>query len=188
MDKTFWKRSRRWMRFLGAVPVVVALLLGGCAHRWSPGQAPPVALEAVGPFEKGYSVHLTNNQPDNTYHLFGGAGGHTHYANYNEWTGFYVKYWGDELAKRGVDVTDRSPNKIAVKLDNFMFIQGFAVVRTNMKIHFSSPDGWKKDFEETDTSGWSMGRAFGSLIYHSVEKVMKDPDVMGRMKTPAGAK
>ena len=188
MDKNGRTHCRRWKGLLSAVSVMVALLLGGCAHRWSPGQAPPVALETVGPFEKGYSVHLSNNQPDNTYHLFGGAAGHTHYANYNEWTDFYVKYWGDELAKRGVEVTDKSPHKIAVKLDDFLFVQGFAVVRTNMRIHFSSPDGWKKDFEETDTSGWSMGRVFGSLIYHSVEKVMKDPEVMGRMKPSAGAK
>jgi hypothetical protein len=57
-----------------------------------------------------------------------------------------------------------------------------------MKIHLSSPDNtWSKVFEETDTSGWSMGRAFGSLIYHAVEKMMMDPEVMTRMRPEGGA-
>jgi len=62
------------------------------------------------------------------------ARGWTHYANYNEWTDFFIKYWGEELSKRGVAVGPQSPNKINVKLYDFMFIQGFAVVRTNARI------------------------------------------------------
>jgi hypothetical protein len=33
-----------------------------------------------------------------------------------------------------------------------------------------------------------MGRAFGSLIYHAVEKMMMDPEVLARMKTRGDAK
>ncbi len=55
-----------------------------------------------------------------------------------------------------------------------------------MKIHLSSPDNtWTKVYDETDTSGWSMGRAFGSLIYHAVEKDVQDPEILARMKPGA---
>lgn len=170
------------------VSSLLLLLLAGCAHTWHPGEAPPVPMEAVGPLASGLSVDLINDQPNTTPQLFAGIGGHTHYAHYNEWTAFFIKYWTDELVKRKVAVSKESPNKISVKLDSFMFFQGFAKVRTNMKIHLSSPDNtWSKVFEETDTSGWSMGRAFGSLIYHAVEKMMMDPEVMTRMRPEGGA-
>jgi len=94
-----------------------------------------------------------------------------------------IRYWGEELMKRGVAVGPQSRNLISVKLDDFRYYQGFAKIRINMRIHLSSSDNtWRKDIEETDTSGWSMGRAFGSVIYHTVEKLMRDPEVLGRMK------
>ncbi len=181
---------RRWFS-VGCGPARILfplflLLSAGCAHTWHPGQAPPIPLETVGPLASGSSVDLINAQPDTTPQLFGGVGGHTHYANYNEWTDFFIKYWTDELIKRKVVVSKESPNKISVKLDSFLFVQGFAKVRTNMKIHLSSSDNaWTKTYEETDTSGWSMGRAFGSLIYHAVEKYMQDPEILARMKPGA---
>jgi len=163
--------------------VVAALLLGGCAHTWSPGQAPPIPLEATGPFPPGMSVHLVNAQPLSEPQLFAGFGGHTHYANYNEWTEFFIRYWTEELTKRGVAVGPQSGNKISVRLDDFRMFQGFAKIRTNMRVHlWSSDNTWKKEYDETDTSGWSLGRAFGSLIYHTVEKLMNDPEVTARMK------
>ncbi len=178
----------------GSLPVIMLLaalvsLGAGCAHTWSPGQAPPIPIEVVGPLGNALTVDLVNNQPNTTPQLFAGIGGHTHYANYNEWTGFFIKYWTEELTKRNVAVTDLSQNKILVKLDSFMFIQGFAKVRTNMKIHLSTPDNaWTKVLDETDTSGWSMGRAFGSLIYHAVEKMMLDPEILARMQPQRGVK
>jgi hypothetical protein len=165
---------------------VFVLLLAGCTHTWSPGQAPPIPLETVGPLGAGHSVELVNNQPNTTPQVFAAVGGHKHVANYNEWTEFFIRYWTEELIKRNVAVTRESPNKILVKLDGFVLTHGFAKVRTNMTIHLSSPDDtWKKTLYETDTSGWSMGRALGSLIYHAVEKMLADPEILARMKPPS---
>jgi hypothetical protein len=175
-------KSTRCMFQMGTF-LSILFLLAGCAHTWSPKQAPPVPMESVGPLGPGLSVQLKNDQPLATPQMFAAIGGHTHYANYNEWTDFFIKYWGEELKKRGVAVDSQSKNAISVKLDDFRFYQGFSKVRTNMKVHLSNPDNtWRKDFEETDTSGWSMGRAFGSVVYHTVEKLMQDPEVLGRMK------
>lgn len=175
------KNARRMIQ-AGTI-LSILFLVGGCAHTWSPGQAPPVPMESVGPLGPGLSVNLVNDQPLKTPQLFAGIAGHTHYANYNEWTDFFIRFWGDELTKRGVAVGPQSRNTITVKLDDFRFYQGFAVVRTNMRVHLANPDNtWKKDLDETDTSGWSMGRAFGSVVHHTVEKLMGDPEVLGRMK------
>jgi len=185
------RRNRFPIRFVPATILFPALLLlvAGCAHTWHPGGAPPIPIEVVGPLGNGLSVELINDQPNTTTQLFAEVSGNTYYADYNEWTAFFIKYWTDELTKRKVAVTKESPNKIAVKLDTFAFIQGFAKVRTNMKIHLSSPDDtWSKVFDETDTSGWTIGRAFGSLIYHAVEKYMMDPEILARMKPRGDAK
>jgi hypothetical protein len=165
------------------VLMVVVGLLSGCAHTWSPSQVPAIGLDSVGAFKEDLSVNLINNQPNTTPQLFAGIGGHTHYANYNEWTEFFIRDFGDELAKRGVKVSQDSPNKMKVKLGNFAFFQGFAKVRVNMTVQLESADGnWAKTFEETDTSGWSMGRAFGSVVYHTIEKLLRDNEVISRMK------
>jgi len=170
-------------RFRTVFLIVISVLAGGCAHTWSPKEAPPIPMESVGMLGPNLSVEFINAQPLTTPQLFGDVGGHTHYANYNEWTEFFIKYWSEALTKRGASVGPQSSNKINVKLNDFMFMQGFSKVRVNIKIHLSSPDNtWKKTYEETDTSGWSIGRAFGSVVYHSVEKLLVDPDVMGRMK------
>lgn len=162
--------------------LLVANLFGGCAHTWSPGQIPAINLNVVGSYQQNLSVDLINNQPNKAPQLFAGIGGHTHYANYNEWTQFFINNYDTELTKRGVKVSKDSPNKIKVKLSNFAFFQGFAVVRVNMTIQLQSDDGkWSKTFEETDTSGWSMGRAFGSIIHHTIEKLLKDPEIIARM-------
>ncbi len=56
-----------------------------------------------------------------------------------------------------------------VKLSNFAIIQGLAKVRVNMVVQLSSVDGTgSKTYAETDVSGWSAGRAFGSVIYHTI--------------------
>ena len=166
----------------------LVVLLAGCSHTWSPGQAPPIPLDVVKARDPGLSVDLVNNQPITEPQIFASVSGHKHYANYNEWTEFFIKYWSEELVKRSVAVSRESPNKILVKLDDFILTHGFAKVRTNMTIRLSSPDGtWQKTLNETDTSGWSLGRAFGSLIYHAVEKMLEDSEILARMKMPGRA-
>ncbi len=166
--------------FLG---VIVILLISGCSRTWHPGSSPAIDLGIVPPYTEALSVALINNQPNTEPQLFAGVGGTTHYANYNEWTQFFIEQWKSELTKRGVNVSDDSPNKINVKLSDFAFFQGFAKVRVNMKVLLESPDkSWAKEYLETDTSGWSMGRAFGSVIYHTIEKLLNDPEIIGKMR------
>jgi hypothetical protein len=171
-----------------ALCCALVLLLAGCTHTWTPGQAPPIPLDVVKARDPGLSVNLVNNQPNTEPQLFASVGGHKHYANYNEWTEFFITYWSEELAKRNVTVSKQSPNTILVKLDDFILTRGFAKIRTNMTVRLSSPDDtWKRSLNETDTSGWSLGRAFGSLIYHAVEKMLEDSEILARMKPPGRA-
>ena len=171
------------MKGKGIIYLFFVMCLSGCAHTWSPSQIPAIDLSAVGSYQQDLSVDLINDQPNTTPQLFAGISGHTHYANYNEWTQFFIDSYASELLKRGVKVSKDSQNKMRIKLSNFAFFQGFAKVRVNMTVLLTSEDGkWSKTFEETDTSGWSLGRAFGSVIYHTIEKFLRDSEVIDRMK------
>jgi hypothetical protein len=159
-------------------------LLGGCAHTWSPRPVSPVPMESVGPLSPGLSVHLVNNQPLTTPQLFDTDMGHTHYANYNEWTDFFIRYWGEELTKRGVVVDTKSRNTISVKLDDFYANHVHIwVFFGGMKVHLSSLDNsWRKEFSEMASSGGGLAPALGNAINLTVEKLMRDPEVLDRMK------
>ena len=163
--------------------ILVLAVFTGCAHHSRPQQIPPIELETVGLYDEIMSVHLINAQLDNEDTLYGSIGAHRYYANYNEWTNFFIEEWSKELQKRGVTIEDTSPNKINVILEGFALLQGMFVIRTNMIVELSSPDkSWEKTFKQTDKSGWSGGRAFGSMLHHTIQELLQDPEVVGRMK------
>jgi uncharacterized lipoprotein YajG len=159
-------------------------LIGGCAHTWSPSSVSSVPMETVGPLGQGLSVHFVNNQPLTSPQLFFTDVGHTHHANYNEWTEFFIQYWGRELTKRGVAVGPQSPNTIFVKLDEFFAHHYFAVYVAGMRINLSNPENtWRKELIETNST--VMGSLPGTLsnaVRLSVEKLLQNTEVLDRMK------
>ena len=162
----------------------ISILMFSCAHHSVPKQVPQVSIETVGNYDQIYSVNLVNDQPDTTEALYWAAGVHRWYANYNIWTQFFIDRYAEELVKRGVKVSENSPNVLKFKLSDFAVMQGFAVIRINMKIRIENSDKtWVKDWTESDTSGWSGGRDLGSAIYHAIEKLLKDPEVLNEMKS-----
>ncbi|KPK01402.1 MAG: hypothetical protein AMK71_05685 [Nitrospira bacterium SG8_35_4] len=163
--------------------LISCLLMISCAHHSVPKQVPEVGMDIVGSYDQKYSVDLINDQPDTSENLYWSMGVHRYYANYNTWTQFFIDNYTKELEKRGVDVSDDSPNKVKVRLSDFAFMQGFAVVRSNIKIKLESPDrSWVKEWVESDKSGWSGGRALGSTVYRAIERLLRDEEVMNRMK------
>lgn len=171
------------MKLINGLLLLAVVFLSGCAHTSTPKQIPSLDLSVVDKYQENLSVELINDQPNTTPAIYAGIGGHTYYANYNEWTQFFIDCYTAELVKRGAMVSKDSPNKIKVKLSNFAYIQGWAKLRVNMVVQMSSVDKtWSKTYEETDTSGWSGGRAFGSVIYHTIEKFLKDPEIIDRMR------
>ena len=163
--------------------LLIIFFISSCSHYAKPNRVPEIAMDVVGSYNQDLSVDLINNQEDTTQQLFWANGGHRFYANYNEWTDFFIKNYNEELKKRGVEVSADSPNKIKVKLSDFAVMQGMFVVRINMKIKLEKEDDrWVKEWTESDTSGGSMGRAFGSAIYHATEKLLKDPEVIEKIK------
>jgi len=56
-------------------------------------------------------------------------------------------------------------------------------MRGNIHFRFSTSDGRIfKEMYETDTSGMSVGRAYAGVIYHTVEKLLQDREVLDKMK------
>ncbi|OHB36388.1 MAG: hypothetical protein A2099_06825 [Planctomycetes bacterium GWF2_39_10] len=152
----------------------------GCAHYLHPNQVPPISVTEVASYQENLSVNLINDQPDTTPNVFVGK----FYVNYNEWTQFFIDSYSAELTKRGVKVSKDSPNKIKVKLSGFNPYPITGNPRVNIVVQLSSiDDKWYKIYRERDFSGWSWGRAFGSVVYHTIEKLLKDPELLNRMKT-----
>ena len=148
--------------------------LAGCSTLRRPGSVPELGLDVVGAFSEGYSVKLVNDQQNATPQSYGSAGMNVFLANYNEWTQFFIDDLSKEFIKRGVDVSNNSLNELRVKLSGFQLLQGFAVVRVNMRIDLEMPGkNWSKEMFVTDKSGWNDGRAFASVIYHSIEEILK---------------
>ncbi|MBI5970703.1 MAG: hypothetical protein HY884_06075 [Deltaproteobacteria bacterium] len=170
---------------LPALLVSVLFALAGCMFVRHPGNVPDIGLDKVGALDGKYSVALINAQPDSNLQqkeylaaILGYA-----YVNYNEWTEFFVNYYSNELKKRGVNVTSDSPNKILVKLDGFTNILESFKKKTIIHFRFSTADGKIiKEMYETDTSGLDPGHAYAGVIYHTVEKLLNDSDVLDRMK------
>ena len=153
--------------------IVAGLFMVSCAHYSVPKQVPEVPMDSVGGYDQKYSVDLINDQPDTSDHLYWAMGIHRYYANYNVWTKFFIDYYKNELEKRGVEVSENSPNKMKVRLSDFALMTGFAVVRANIKVKLESEDrSWVKEWVESDSSGWSGGRAMGSTLYRAVERLL----------------
>jgi len=168
---------------LSVFVLLIFFSLAGCAHHSLPKQVPPVSMETIGNYDQSYSVHLVNNQPDTTEALYWANGAHRWYANYNTWTQFFIDNYADELRKRGVTVSDNSPNVLKFKLSDFAVMQGMFVIRVNMKVAIENADNsWSKDWTASDTSGWSGGRALGSTVYSATEKILTDSEVLQQMK------
>jgi len=164
--------------------ILIVAFAVGCTHHSVPKQIPPIGLDLVGTYDEKYSVSLINDQMDTSDNLYWTMGAHRYYANYNTWTKFFIDSYTTELQKRGVDVSDGSPNKLKVKISDFAFMQGMFVVRANMKVRVRTLDNkFEKEWVETDTSGWSGGRALGSTVYHAIQRLLNDPEVMNSMKT-----
>src|SRR3989338_7696884 len=177
--------------------LLIVVFLTGCATTVNshPKQIPPIDLSIVSSYQENLSVDLINDQPDTTpkeYTRLVGINKSVYTSltvNYNEWTRFFIDSYTAELNKRGVKVYKDSPNKIKARLSNFGYFLfspnlGFtSVARVNIVVQLlSSDDKWSKIYHEWDESGWSRGRAFGSVIYHTIEKLLKDPEVIDRMR------
>lgn len=165
-----------------AVAAAVALaLFGGCAHTWSPGTIAAVPMESVGTFQKGLSVHLVNDQPLVVPQQFFTDLGHTHHANYNEWTGALISSWEAELRKRGAVAGPEGRNTVNVKVDGFE-ARHYFIHRVKIKIHLAAPErGWQKEVAASDTSGLGLGGALENAVFKGVEKMIKDPEIVDVM-------
>tara|TARA_B100000315_G_C14568773_1_gene584350 strand:- start:1395 stop:1913 length:519 start_codon:yes stop_codon:yes gene_type:complete len=158
---------------------VAFLALLGCATPLHPGTGMKVSLNLIGPFSGKYSVELTNDQPDKTPHkLF------RHFTgDLNEWTQFLIGELSEEFEIRGVEVSPTSPNKFKVRVVELKSAESFAAIRMFITVLLSTADNsWSKKIEVNESSNWSAGRALGGVIYRANEKILKDQEIINRMR------
>ncbi len=166
--------------------ILFAVFSWGCAHVVEP-HGPCEIGTGIRPLQTGYSVQLINNQPDTTRVSFASAGIHTYLANYNEWTQYYIDQLSNELTKRNVVVSNKSPNAIRITLSQFLMARWTG--RGTMTIKLETADGrWFKVYEESETSAWVIETAFNGDVCHSIEMISNDPEVLEKMHESAAEK
>ncbi len=141
-------------------------------------------LDSIDSYGGQLSVHLINNQPDESDQVTFESGRVKYVANYNEWTQFFVDVWTIELKKRGVNVSPESPNKILVKLSDFSTEVGFAIVKENVLITLKSSDGsWSKVHNGYHKMGLQgTDDSVDAAVLSSMVAFLKDSEVIDQMK------
>ncbi|MHC4470210.1 MAG: hypothetical protein ACYTDY_04955 [Planctomycetota bacterium] len=166
------------MGYRCGICILVVLALVGCKHYITPpDDMDEIELETVGKYKEPLSVHLINGQKDVYFHYID-AGMHDYYLNYGEWTKYYIDQLTKELLKRGVVVSEKSPNKLTVKLSHFNQYRGFYTGGTKVEVHLAS-DGWNKSYEEKDGG-------YENNVHDSIQKLLADPEFIARMRGGGG--
>jgi len=161
--------------------IVVALLfaLSGCGTVLHPGTGMKIPTSQIGSFSGPHSVKLINDQPNKTplnfFRWFT--------TDLNEWTQFLIDELSEELTKRDVVVLASSPNKLNVKIVEMTSAESFSAIRMFLTVLLSTPDNsWSKEIMVNESSAWTAGRALGGAIYRANEKILKDKEIMNKMR------
>jgi len=144
-----------------------------------PGSGMKISTSHIGSFSEPHSVKLINDQPDKTPLKFF----RWFTADLNEWTQFLIDELSEELEKRGVVVSSSSPNKLKVKIVEMTSAESVAAIRMFLTVLLSTPDNsWSKEIKVNESSAWTAGRALGGAIYRANEKILKDREIMNKMR------
>ncbi|MBL7073046.1 MAG: hypothetical protein ISS33_04630 [Candidatus Omnitrophica bacterium] len=161
------------------VVVVFLFALSGCATAMHPGSGMKISTSHISSFSEPHSVKLINDQLDKTPLKFF----RWFTADLNEWTQFLIDELSEELEKRGVEVSPSSPNKLKVKIVEMTSAESVAAIRMFITVVLSTPDNsWSKEIKVNESSAWTAGRALGGAIYRANEKILKDREIMNKMR------
>ncbi len=180
MSKTKFFRVFRLTSLL-----VLILALCGCATSDRFYAPKPIPIKPGTVLKPDYnivcSVNIINSQTNSDWI---NIGDYTHEwsANLLMWTDTAVELLTDELVKRDVIISERSPKRILLSITKAKLFWGFDQIGCNVNLNVITGDGYIVNIEETST-GKDLYESCDTAISNAVAQMFKDPGIQDYLTT-----
>jgi hypothetical protein len=168
---------RTYLKFILALSLLsVALLFSACSHVVYPRGPIPVEMDKVGPIKTSKVISIVNAQTESKVTLIAIQGSDKFYADFKQWSDFFVAQLVTELEKRGVQVKPEGDYVLKVSVSNLRFFWGTWAVRCIVNVQVERKDGkWAKTYEGNN-AGQNINRAIDGAAHKAIAAIIGDLD------------
>jgi len=176
MSKTLFLRI--WMLFMLVVMVIGFV---GCTHH-IPAQVYPMKPGMVPGFSGGSPITIINAQDQTEAVLIGGQMGHKYFADLNQFTETATELLKTELAKKDIEIAEGAEKQLKLSVTSVQLYWGFAQIRCVLKVKVETLDGYIREFEGNNASGWTLYRACNGAITRAVGAMLNDDTILAYLQ------
>ncbi|MBN2398563.1 MAG: thrombospondin type 3 repeat-containing protein, partial [Deltaproteobacteria bacterium] len=127
------------------------------------------------------SVNIINNQTDSRWvHI--GDYTHTWSANLLMWTDTAVELLEDELVKRGVIISERSPKILKLSITRAQLFWGFDAIGCILNLNVITGDGYTVNIEETSAAK-DLYETCDTAVSNAVAQMFQDRGIQDYLTT-----
>jgi len=179
LKSTFFKACR------GAGLFILIMALCGCATSGRFYVPKPIPIKPGTVLKPDYkivcSVNIINNQTNSEWvHI--GDYTHTWSANLLMWTDTAVELLTDELVKRGVIISERSPKTLKLSITRAKLFWGFDAIGCTLNLNVITGDGYVVNIEET-SSAKDLYESCDTAVSNAVAQMFQDRGIQDYLTT-----
>jgi hypothetical protein len=179
LKSTFFKACR------GAGLFILIMALCGCATSGRFYVPKPIPIKPGTVLKPDYkivcSVSIINNQTNSQWvHI--GDYTHTWSANLLMWTDTAVELLTDELVKRGVIISERSPKTLKLSITRAKLFWGFDAIGCTLNLNVITGDGYVVNIEET-SSAKDLYESCDTAVSNAVAQMFQDRGIQDYLTT-----
>jgi hypothetical protein len=162
------------------VTLLSVLMLGACAHHYTPAASRP--FEAIDEFSSTKAVNLRNGQPSTAEVLFYDPvlNAHSYYANLAKWTDVAIEIAGREMKKRGMTIANGAPKSLTLSILSAHTTQGAVTIHTEITMQAKTSDGYVATYVGRNSSGMValIYRQVDGALMRVVHEMFLDPHII----------
>jgi hypothetical protein len=158
---------RLYPRSILALSLLILLFLfSACSH----------VLYSQGSINTNKVISVVNGQTESKLTLIAIRGSDKFFADFKQWSDFFVTQLTTELEKRGVRTNPQGDYTFTVSVSNLRLFWGAWAVRCIVDVHVARSDGaWAKTYEGNN-AGHNIDRAIDGAIHKAVALIIGDPE------------
>ena len=169
---------RLWKMVILIMLLIVAF---GCTQRYVPKQY-PIRPDMVPEFRGSQTVTIINAQASSEEVLIGSQGMYKWMADLQKWTDTAVGLLKTELEKRGIPVTAGAHKELRLAITRANLFWGAATIRCILYLNVETGDGYTREFQGNNASGWTLYRACDGAVTRAVTAMLNDDKILGYLK------